>query len=283
MFLPFVSAIANALGISIDKVAISKRQIPLREYIPFLFLYLFFFAALTTPFLGYVNWQALIQPQFLFLFFVLIIVAITWNTLYYNSLRQEKLFEFESIIMMTPLVTIAMSYLFFPEQWNYQIGIAALVAACALIWSHWEHHHFTLNHYSLNLIVAVVLMSIESIVITELLRDQIFSPVSLYAIRTLLLFGFFFLYYRPRVGKLSRSKLGLISFSGFFGAIMMVTQYYGYANLGIPYTSLVVMAGPMGVYITSAFVLKERMRPKVVISAAIIAVAIIYATSLIQK
>ncbi len=58
MIIPFLAALAHGGGTIVDKIALSKRRIPLNQYIPFLFLYLFFFAALATPFLGAVNWFA---------------------------------------------------------------------------------------------------------------------------------------------------------------------------------------------------------------------------------
>ncbi len=281
MIAPFLAALANSAGLVIDKIALSKRNIPLRSYVPFLFLYLFFFSALATPFLGQVNWQLLLAPQFIFLFLVLIVLAITWNIFYYESLRKEQLYEFETILMFTPLVIIVLSWIFFPETWNIRIGTTALIAALALVWSHWDKHHLRLSHYSMNLIVAIVLMAIEEIIATELLRDGVFSPVSLYALRTFILFSFFFAYYRPNVTKVSRANLNLISLSGLLGMLFMVLKYYGYQKLGIPYTALITLASPMAVYMASATVMHERMRVKVLIAALIVAVAIVYGSAIL--
>lgn len=282
MIAPFLAALANSAGIVIDKIAISKQKVPLKIYIPYLFLYLFFFSFLLTPFFGQVNWQLLLTPQFLFLFLVLILLALTWNIFYYDSLKKEPLFEFETIIMMAPLLTILLSWIFFPENWDIRVGGAALIAAAALVWSHWEKHHFTINHYSMNLLVAVVLMATEEIIVTEFLRSNIFSPVGLYALRTFILAAFFFAYYRPMTSKIDRTGLRMISLSGLLGAAFMVLKYYGFRDLGIPFTSLVTIAGPMAVYIASATVMHERMRFRVLIAAMIIATAIIYASTVIQ-
>lgn len=282
MIAPFLAALSYAGGTVVDKIALSKRNIALRTYVPFLFLYLFFFSALITPFLGAVNWSLLLQPQFLFLFLVMIVLAVTWNIFYYESLRKEELSEFESIIMLVPLVTIVLSWIFFPETWDVRIGIAGLIAAFALVWSHWEKHHLRLSHYSLNLVVAVVLIAIENVVVTELLRDGVFSPVALYAFRTLILFAFFFAYYRPNVTKTSRSQMSIISLSGLLGTLYMIFRYYGYKQFGIPFTSLVEIAAPMSIYIASATVIHERMRGKVLIAALITATAIVYATAVLR-
>lgn len=283
MFIPFLAALSSGAQTVFDKVSLSKHHIPIRTYIPYLFLYLFFFSALSAPFLGYINWQMLLTPPFLFLFLILVVLAITWNIFYYESLQREDLSEFETVIMMTPLVTVALSWVFFPETWDMRVGLAALAGAAALIWAHWDRHHFTFNHYSMNLLVAIVLMATEDIVITEFLRDQVFSPVGLYVVRTLILFGFFAAYYRIQTKKVSRKHLNSISIAGFLGFLFMVLKFYGYETLGIPYTSLVMLAGPMTVYLGSAFVMHERMRSRTVIAAAIIASAIVYATSILVK
>lgn len=282
MLAPFLSALTMGVGTVIDKVGLSKKGIPVKQYVPFLFLYLFFFTALASPFLGRINWNLLFAPQFLFLFLILIILAIAWNIFYYESLQKEKLYEFESIVMLTPLVTIALSWIFFPETWEWHIGLVGVIAAVALVWSHWDKHHMKLSHYSMNMLVAIVMIAMEDIVATELLRDQVFSPIGLYAVRTFILFGFFFAYFRPEVRRIPRSTLNVISLSGLLGAISMVFKYYGYQSYGIPYTALVTLAAPMAVYIGSATVIHERMKWKVVVAAAVIAVAIVYATAVVQ-
>lgn len=281
MFAPFIAALANSLETIIAKVALTKRNLQIRHYVPYLFLYLFFFSAIASPFFGYVNWNLLLSPQFIFLFLVMILLAIVWNIFYYESLKKEKLMEFESIVIFVPLVTILLSWIFFPETWQVKVGIAAIVAALALIWSHWDHHHLNFDHYSLNLLVAVLLMAVEDVIVTELLRDQVISPVSLYAIRTFILFGFFFAYYRPKVEKVDPKSLNIVGLSGLLGAIFMIFKYYGYQSVGIPFTALVTIAAPITVYIGSATVLKERQKAKVLIATAIIAIAIIYATSVL--
>jgi drug/metabolite transporter (DMT)-like permease len=282
MFAPFIAALSVGAATVIDKVGLSKKAIPVKQYVPFLFLYLFFFTALATPFLGRLNWNLIVAPQFLFLFLIMIVLAIAWNIFYYESLQKEKLFEFETIVMLAPLVTIVLSWLFFPETWDARIGIVAIIAALALVWSHWDKHHLKLSHYSLNMVVAVVMMAMEDIIATEMLRDQVASPVGLYAVRTLILFGFFFAYYRPEVRRIGRSTLNVISVSGLLGALSMVLKYYGYQKIGIPFTALVMLAAPMAVYIGSATVIHERMKWKVVAAALIIAVAIVYATAILQ-
>ncbi len=209
----------------------------------------------------------------------MLLLAVVWHIFYYESLKKERLVEFESIVMFVPLVTNALSWIFFPETWQLKVGLAAFVAALALIWSHWDKHHFTFDHYSLNLMVAVLLMAVEEIIATELLRDQVISPVSLYAIRTFFLFVFFFAYYRPRVEKVDPKSLNIVGLSGLLGALFMVFKYYGYQKVGIPFTALVSVAAPITVYIGSATVLKERQKGKVLIATGLIALAIVYAAS----
>jgi drug/metabolite transporter (DMT)-like permease len=286
VIIPFLASMTYGLGIIVDKIALSKRKIALSSYIPYLFLYLCFFSALVTPFFGQIDWEYLFNahrdPLPLFLFLLMILLAITWNIFYYESLAKEELYEFETITMLAPIVTIGLSWIFLPEKWNIHIGIAAIVATGALIWSHWEKHHITLSHYSMNLIMAVFLMAMEDIIVTSLLSYQIFSPVSLYAVRTLVLFIFFFAYYKPKGdARVHQKNSSIIAFSGLLGAITMILKYYGYVTVGIPFTVLVIVVAPITIYVASALVLHERMRVKTLIATLIIALSVIYATALI--
>lgn len=282
MIAPFIATVAYGANLIVDKFGLSKRHITLRHYVPYLFLYLFFFSAVASPFLGYVNWNLLLAPQFIFLFLVLILLAIVWNIFYYESLKKEKLLEFESIVMFVPFTTIALSWIFFPETWQLKVGVAGLLGGATLVWSHWDRHHLRFDHYSLNLLVAVLLMATEDIIATELLRDQVISPVSLYALRTFILFAFFFAYYRPRVEKVDARSLNVVGLSGFLGAVFMVFKYYGYQTVGIPFTALVTIAAPISAYVGSAVVIHERQKPKVIIATAIIAITIVYAASVVS-
>jgi drug/metabolite transporter (DMT)-like permease len=283
---PFIASLAYGANMVVDKIGLSKRKIPQAVYVPYVFLYLFVFSAILAPFFGAVDWSYLLNahqdPFPLFLFLIMIALAITWNIFYYEALSKEKLSEFETITMMTPFVTIALSWIFFPERWDIHVGAAALVAAIVLIWSHWEKHHFSMDHYKLDLILAVFLMSMEDIIATNLLSYKIFTPVSLYALRTLILTGFFFAYYKPNKRPIPRATLSYISLSGFLGMIYMVLKWYGYTTLGIPFTVLITVVAPITIYTASAMVIHERLRGKVLIAATVISLAVLYATAFLK-
>lgn len=282
LVIPFLSALAQGMQAVTDKFGLSKQKIPLRQYVPFLFLYLFIFSLFAVPFFGAADWHKLLMPEYLFLFLLMLILAVTWNIFYYESLQKEELYEFETIVMFVPLVIIFLSWLFLNEAWDMRVGAAGLIAGVALVLGHFDKHHLKWSHYSMNLGVAVLLMATEEIIAAQLLVDKVFSPVSMYALRTFILFAFFFAYFRPKVQQMNPKSQNIVSLAGLLGAIFMVLRYYGYQDLGVPFTALVTMSAPLSVYVGSAFVIRERMKWQVVLSAVVIGAAIVYATSILK-
>lgn len=276
MFLPFFAAIANAGGIIIDKVLLGKRRMAVHVFIPVLFLFLFVFTALLVPLLGRVDSDLALQPSYLFLFVLMIVLSITWNVFYYQSIQKEKLYEHELIIMLEPLMTILLASVFFPEDLDMRILGIAIVAGVALFVSRLERDHFAFDRYSLNLMLAVMLMALESIIIKELL--SVYSPVSLYAFRTGFIFLFFLIYYRPRLAMVSATNLWWVMGSSLLGVIYMILRFYGYRDLGIVHTTLILIISPVLVYIASSSLFNERVRIKTVVSGLIILSSIIYVT-----
>ncbi|MBD3247341.1 EamA family transporter [Candidatus Pacearchaeota archaeon] len=53
--------------------------------------------------------------------------------------------------------------------------------------------------------------------------------------------------------------------------------YYGYLTLGVVFTTLIIMLGPVFVYIFAKIILKEKLQKRNIIAAAVIVVCVIYA------
>ena len=275
--LPFFSALADAGGVIVDKIILGRRRMALHVFIPTLFLFLFLMTAILSPFLGLVETRLALKPQYIFLFILMIILAITWNVFYYQSIQKEKLYEHELIIMLAPAATIIFASILFPQnELDWRILVPAIIAAGALFTSRLERNHIVFDKYSLNLFLAVLLMSLEIMIIKELLT--IYSPVSLYALRTGFIFLFFMAYYRPRLTAVCKENLGWIALSALLGVIYMVLRFYGYRNLGVVHTTLILIISPFLVYLCSSLLFNERLKWKTVVTGFIILVCIAYVT-----
>ena len=270
-----VAALAQVGGILIDKIILTRRQMEIRVYVPILFLFLVISTGILYPYLGKINSEAF-QPYYLFLFFLMLVVAIFWNIFYYRGVQSEKVHDYEIIIMAQPLLTILLATIFLKGERNVHIFIAAIIAGIALVTAHLRKAHLEVSSGTKNLVLAVILMSVELIILDILLK--VYSPVALYFFRTGLIFIFFYFYFRPYLNKVSPANMGLIISTAFLGTLQMITKFYGFQQYGVVYTSLVLILSPVIVYIGSTIFLHEKIKFKTVVSLIVILAAIVYAT-----
>ncbi|MDO8650401.1 MAG: DMT family transporter [Candidatus Berkelbacteria bacterium] len=281
MISALISAVSAAGGLIVDKVTLSRRSVPLKIFIPVVFTFLFAFTLIFTPLYGYIDWSTALLPNNLFLMLLMIVIAIAWNVLAYQSLQRESVHQHEVILMTGPIVTILLAALFFQEEFNLTIFVLGLIASFAMLIARTEKHHFKFDKIAYNLFLAVILMSIENVIIRELLYS--YSPISLYAFRTFFLALFFWFYYRPKLSEIGKSPLWLLGLSGAIGALSMVTRFYAFGSLGVIFTTLISTLAPIVVFIGSWEILHERIRPRVIVASLVILVCVAVATVLTNQ
>ncbi|MEX2361776.1 MAG: EamA family transporter [Patescibacteria group bacterium] len=279
MILAFISALASAGGVIVDKLLLTKQRISVPVLLTIGFILIAGITAILTPFLGAVDWDLALLPNSLFLLFIMVILAISSNVLYYEGLQQQKVHRHELMMMLAPVITILLAAVFYRESLDIRIFWLGMIASVALLFAKGQKEHFFLDRGSYNTFLAVVLLSAESIVIRELLYS--YTPVALYAIRTAILAGFFMLYYRPRYSAVTISHWWMIAGSSLLGVILMLTRYYAFAELGIIYTMLVLVISPMIVYFASWEMLNERIRPRVLVAAVVILTCVTLASTIL--
>lgn len=206
----------------------------------------------------------------------MIVLAIIWNFYYYKGIESEKVQEFELILMFQPLITILLAEIFLKNETNLKVAILALVAAIALIFSQARKHHFDLTPGAKSMYLAVLFMSIELIIIRLVL--DFMSPIALYTVRTGIIFLFFYIYYKPKMFRVSRVNIYHIFITAVLGTVQMVTKFYGFEIYGVVYMSLILILSPMLVYMSSIFYFHEKLRVRTAISALVILFCIVYAT-----
>jgi drug/metabolite transporter (DMT)-like permease len=276
MLAGIISTITQAFGVTLDKVILSYRKIPVKDFIPIVFFFLSLFTIPALFFKGGINWQELLTLKYIIFYFLMIIIAILWNVLYYHGVRSERVQEFELILMLNPLIVILLATFFFPMERNLQIIIAGIIASFALIFAHLKREHLVFSKAALWLIICVILMSVETILHRVLLN--FISPASLYFSRTLILLIFFTLFYRPNVFGLNKTSIGLIALNGFLGAIQFVARFYGYRDAGVIITTLILTSAPILVYLAAYFYFKETIKKRMIFAGLIILACIIWAT-----
>lgn len=272
---PLIAALTQAGGIIIDKITLTRQRVELKIFIPILFIFLFFLTAILFPWLGWISTDFLTW-KYQILFWAMLTLAVVWNIFYYRGARAEKVRDFELVIMGQPLVTIMLASIILQNERNWPVVIAAIIAGIALFISRIQKEHLEFSPEMRGLVAAVVLMSIELILIDLLLA--VFSPVALYAARTGVIALFFYLYYRPHLKLVAPHHYWLVAASAVLGVTQMVTKFYGFKEFGVIYTSLILIIAPILVYIISTIWLHERLKARTVIAAVVILGCILYAT-----
>lgn len=281
----FIAAFSKAIGMVLNKIALSYQKVGHRQFIIILFLLLFLLCLPLYPFLGRVSPLAFSLPYLIILFAVAISASI-YNVLYYHGIEKEKLVQAELIIMLTPLSTIILASIFLETERNLSVFICGIISSLALFFSHFQHHHLKFNFYEKELLLYLFIYPIESILIKHLL--YLYSPLALYTFRTFLVFFILCLWYlmigpmlklEPKINfsKWDLKNYSLCTLIAILGLIDMVLVYYAYQQIGIVFTTIVLTLAPILTYIFASVILKERIKKRIILAASVILICIVYA------
>ncbi len=276
MLYGILAAIGFAGGVLVDKFELSKRRISIPTYIPMFFLLIAFFMAIIQLVSRVPLFPAqAFNPSYIIAFLLMVALAVAWNIFYYRSLAKESVQEFDLILLTEPLITIALASFFFSSERHFTVLLAGLFAALVLVITHMHRRKVRFNAYAKELMVAIVLMSLEVLVIKELL--VIYHPISLYFLRTVCIAVVTAWIYKPKLNRIKTLDIVAMSGTALFGILQMVSRFYGYANGGVVLTTIVLLLGPVLVEISSVTILKEKITLKTSLAFVLIILCIVYA------
>ncbi len=280
IYIPILGALALASGTILQKMVLRKRKINIKFYQTAEFLAI---VLVMLPFI-YFFWKMTpraLETKNILIFAVIILFSIVANLFTYYSMKWEKITHLEPAKILEPLFVILLatlfSYLFVGEMYNrnFKIIIPALIACVALIFSHIKRHHLKFNKYFIAAIIGSFFFATE-LVITRLILD-FYSPVTFYFLRCSCILLISFVAFRPKFNNFDTKTRYEILAIGFVWFIYRVVVYYGYINYGIIFTTLMIMLGPIFVYVFAWKFLKEKLNWKNIVSAIVIVGCILYA------
>lgn len=274
MIQAFLASIGYAGGVVVDKIVLSRYKVPVKRFIPLLFIWLAIITVFLLPKFGFIDWQTLWTYKYILLFASMLAVAITWNSFYYRGIQDSEIHEFELIMLLSPLVTIILSEIFLPTERNLTLFIAGAVASLALIASRFRRHHLQITRNTGIIVAAMFLMSGESIIIKYLL--DVFSPAALYFARTATMSIFFLIFWRPKLLGMPVRCFAYTIIAAFFGVVQMVLKFYGFVHLGVVETTIILVLGPFLVYFFSAFYFREYIKKRDIVAALVVIATVIY-------
>lgn len=278
-YLPFIGAIALGVGTIFEKLELMKENITSKWYTVahFLFImivalpFLYFFWDVKEGAFSYIN---------LFIFFLIIISTLLANLTLFYAFKRGKLNNLEPARAVEPFFVIILALIFsffFGEELferNTRIFVPALIAGGALVFAHVKEHHLVFNKPFIATIAASFFFSLD-LILSRLILD-FYNPITFYFIRVSALFVFSFLLFKPKFSDIDKNSFYNLLGAGICWFGYRVTVYYGYLELGVVFTTLLIMLGPMIVFILAHFILKEKMDWKNIVAAIIITGCIVY-------
>ncbi len=270
---PILAAILQAGSFTLDKVVLSIRRVNFKSYIgvsfPLIFLITLAIFLIFRPPLS----LALLAGNLWWLLLLSIVISIINNLIFYRALDDDELGEIQTLDLLRNIPIIIFSSIIFADERNFAVIIPALIASVAIIWSHWEHHHFKIAKHTLPFLIWSLLTAAIGASISKILLAS-WNPISLELLRSgvvaLILGSLFYKY----ANKISFKAFVLLLATNILTAIAWLLFYFSYQRLGVVYTTLIFSIQPLLVYIASVFFLKEPLRWKKAVAFIIVLLSI---------
>jgi len=277
IYLPILGAIALASGTILERIILRKKKIGIKLYQTSSFFaivlamlpFIYFFWRMESPAFGLKN---------ILIFSLVILFSLIANLFIFYSMKWEKISKLEPARILEPLfiilLAIIFSYFISIYDRNLKIIIPAIIAGSALIFSHIKKHHLHFNKYFLAAIAGSFFFALE--LVTSRLILDFYSPITFYFLRCSSIFLISLVVFRPRFSDLNTKVRWQIMVTGVIWVIYRIVIYYGYTHLGVISTTLMVMLGPVFVYLFAWKFLKEKLSWKNIVAALIIVACVVY-------
>jgi drug/metabolite transporter (DMT)-like permease len=280
LLITFFGAIVAAAGTIIQRTILRKKKIDIKLYQAGEFLGIILAMLPFIYFFWRLDAQAF-QTKNLLLFGLVIVFAIIANVFSYYSMKWEKVSNLEPAKILEPLfvILLAIGFSFILDatlyQRNLNIIIPALIASIALVFSHIKKHHLEFNKYFIAAILGSFFFALE-LVISRLILD-FYSPITFYFLRCAIIFIITMFIFKPKLKRFNKKIKWELLGLGLIWAIYRVVIYYGYIHLGVVFTTLMIMLGPLFIYVFAWKFLKEKLDWKNIVAAIVIIASILYA------
>lgn len=261
LFLPIIAAILQSASAVLDKIILSFNHVHYKTYVSISFPLIFIIdLAIFLMFQPPLS-LSLLSGNLLWLFIISIIIIISNNLLYYRALDNDYLKEIQTLDLLSYIPMIIFTSIIFSDERNFYIIIPAFVASSAIIWSHWQNHHFairkrTLPLFLFSLIIAPIRAAIQKILLFS------WNPISLEVMRI----GFVALILNPfsfgrhiyqYIKRIQLKVFLLLIATNILTSVAFILYFFSIKHSGIIYTALSYSLYPLLVYLGCVFILKE--------------------------
>jgi drug/metabolite transporter (DMT)-like permease len=278
--IPILGALALACGTVLERYILKKKKLGIRLYQTVSF---FAISLIIIPFLFFF-WKmdaGAYKLKNILIFLSVIASSITANLFIFYSLKWEKVTNLQPARILEPMFTILLALLFglfidgFSDP-NPKILIPAIIASVALIFPFISKERICINKYFVAAIFGSFFFGLELILSNLILN--FYSPITFYFLRCLSIFIISFSVFHSDTKAMDKKSLLLTFLTAAVWVAYRVSIYFGYQNYGVIFTTLIIMLGPIFIYILANRLLKEKLNWKNIISSVIIIGCVLYAT-----
>lgn len=279
IYLPIIGALALASGTIFQRKILKHKNVSTKQYFVMEFLAIVMVMLPIVFFFWKIDNDAL-KLKNIIIFGLVIIASIFANIFTFKSVKNEKINNLEPAKVLEPLfvimLAIILSFFFTDFNRNPKVIVPAIISVMALLLSHIKKHHLNFNKYFIFAILGSLFFALELIISKFIL--EFYNPLTFYFLRCIFVALIGFLIFRPSFkGVPSKFRVHMLII-GAIWVIFRVITYWGYEKLGVVFTTLIMMLGPVFVYLMAHLFLKEKYNWKNIIASAIIVGSVIYAT-----
>jgi len=275
IYLPLLGSVALSATQVLEKIGLRKKKINSNHFVVALFLTAVVVMIPLMFFFGKLDSQAF-EFKNILIFAGIVLFTILANICYYKAMKWEKLSELEPVHLLQPLFLVLLASIFFVSERNLNILIPSIIAALALIFSHVKKHHLRFDKYILIAILGSLFYALENLLVKIIL--PYYSPLSMYFFRSLFALIFLYLIFRPKFSKEIKGKeRWIILVTAVLWIFYRVLAFYGYLELGLVFTTLILMLSPIFVYFLAFKFLGEKPGWRNIVAAIVILASVLYA------
>ncbi len=274
--IPIFGAFFQAGASVLDKLLLGGRGITYKN-----FSIVSFLAALVVAAIAFLVFQPPLTGELFlglpgaFALFTTSTILIS-NLFYYSALKKEFLTELQTLDLVSYVPIVLFSFTIFPDERNVYALVLALIASFAVIWSHWDGHHFLMKRQVRYYLWWILLVApLEASAFKEAFRT--WDPIALQFIRELVIVPILALLYYQSLKRISTRSFFSIFFAGALTTIGSILLYISYQKLGVVYTTLIFTLQPLLIYIVSLLFLKEPLHRKKFVAFLIVLASIVVA------
>ncbi|MEK7493781.1 MAG: DMT family transporter [Patescibacteria group bacterium] len=271
--LPLIAAVVHASSLVCDKMILSAHGVDYRAYLRF--GYPLYFGAMVVLFLVFSPPlpPELFQGELLALFLTSAAVMLVLAIAYYRALDDDGLGEVQTLDLLHYIPVVLVSAVLFSDERNPLVIIAALIAAGAVFWSHFEHHRVAIAKRTLAFVAWAALAAPTEAALAKTLLAH-WHPVAFGTVRSGVIALAIFRLFSRHAQRLPASAMRFSVLPAMLSAIAVTLYFYSFQRLGIVHTVLLFSIQPLLVYAAAVLFLKEQFHWKKAVAFVIVLGAI---------